>query len=192
LGATWFWQRSQEKKVEDQPTPTAAPQLLDLEISTIRDLNLKDAQGKQLYLRRIGSGTWIMTEPVRQNVDYEKVNPVIDQLGVASMLSTLSTPPAPDQTGLDKPTYVLTITDQSGKKHITEIGSETPTQSGYYVRRDSVVYVASKNDIDSLVDLFNNPPIQLSTASSTSSLAPGEVITGTMTVQPTPQGTATP
>ena len=83
LGATWYWQRTQKGKVEEQPTPTPASRLLDLDTSSIRDLKFVDAQGKQLYLRKIGSGTWIMTEPVRQNVDYEKVNPVVDQLGIA-------------------------------------------------------------------------------------------------------------
>jgi hypothetical protein len=192
LGATWFWQRSQKGKVEEQPTPTPAPRLLDLDTGTIRDFKIADAQGQQLYLRKNGSGTWIIIEPEGQNIDLERVNPVIDQLGFAEMLSTLTTPPAQEQTGLDEPAYVLTITDQSDKNYVIEIGSETPTQSGYYVRKDSVVYVASKNDIDSLVDLLKNPPIQLPTATATGSLVPQEVITGTLTVQPMLQNTATP
>lgn len=193
LAASWFWQRYQKSKAEGQPTPTPATGLLDLEDTrTVRDLKITDAQGSQLYLRKIGGGMWIMTEPERQNVDNEKVNPVIEQLGYADILSTLSTPPPQEQTGLDKPAYIVTITDETGKKYVLEIGSETPTQTGYYIRKDAVVYVASKSDIDSLVALIKTPPILLPTATATNSLAPGEVISGTMTIQPTPQATVTP
>lgn len=192
LGAAWLWQRSQTNKVKEEPTATPAPMLLELDTTTIRDLKIVDAQGKQLYLRKIGAGTWIMTEPERQNVDYEKVNPVVDQLGSAEVLNVLSTPPAQEQTGLDKPGYVVTITDQTGKNYVIEIGSETPTQSGYYVRKDGAVYVADKIGIDSLVDLLKNPPVAPPTATSTGLPAPEGVITGTMTVSPTPLGTATP
>ena len=117
---------------------------------------------------------------------------MVEQLVSAEVLIELSTPPAADQTGLDKPAYVLTITDQSGQKTVIEIGSETPTQTGYYIRKESVVYVADKFGIDNLVDMLKNPPIQPPTATATGSLAPQEAITGTVTTQPTPLGTVTP
>ena len=192
LGAAWLLQRSQTNKAKEEPTATPAPNLLDMDSTMIRDLKLEEAQGKQLYLRKIGVGNWIMTEPVRQNVDLEKVNSVVEQLVSAEVLNALLTPPSADQTGLDKPAYVLTITDQSGKKSVIEIGSETPTQSGYYVSKEGLVYVADKFGIDSLVDMLKNPPVAPPTATVTGSLATQEVITGTMTIQPTPLGTATP
>jgi hypothetical protein len=192
LGAAWLFQRSQTNKVKEEPTATPAPSLLDIDSTAIRDLKLEDAQGKQLYLRKIGVGNWIMTEPVRQNVDIEKVNGVVEQLVAAEVLNKLSTPPAADQIGLDKPAYVLTITDQSGKKSVIEIGAETPTQSGYYVSKEGSVYVADKFGIDSFVDFLKNPPVAPPTATATGSLVPQETITGTVTVQPTPLGTTTP
>ena len=133
-----------------------------------------------------------MTEPERSNVDLEKVNGVVEQLVAAEVLNVLSTPPAADQTGLNKPAYVLTVTDQSEKKFVIEIGSETPTQSGYYVSKEGLVYVADKFGIDSLVDFLKNPPVAPPTATPTGMLAPQEIITGTISVQPTPLGTATP
>ena len=192
LGAAWLWQRSQTNNVKEEPTATPAPNLLDMDSTNIRDLKLEEAQGKQLYLRKIGVGNWIMTEPERANVDLEKVNSVVEQLLSAEVLNELSTPPAADQTGLDKPAYILTITDQSGKKSVIQIGSETPTQSGYYIGKEGTVYVADKLGIDSLVDLLKNPPVAPPTATTTGSAASQEVITGTVTVQPPPLGTATP
>jgi hypothetical protein len=44
------------------------------------------------------------------------------------------------------------------------VGSATPTQSGYYVRKDGMVYVAGKFEIDDLVDLLKNPPVLPPTA----------------------------
>ena len=189
LGAAWIWQRSQNNKAENEPTSTPAASLLDLDTETIRDMKIEDAQGNQLYLRKLG-GVWIMTEPERQNADIEKVNSVVGQLVSAEVLNTLSTPPAQDQVGLATPAYVLTITDQSGKDYVLDIGSETPTQSGYYVRKDGIVLVVDKMAIDNLVDLLKNPPVVPSTA--TGVLTPQGVITGTMTISPTLQVTATP
>jgi len=163
LGAAWLWQRSQENKTEEQPTATPAPRLLDLESDAIRDLLIEDAQGNRLFLRKLGT-IWTMSEPERQNVDIEKVNSVIEPFVSAEVLNTLTTPPAQEQTGLATPAYELTFTDQNGKNYILDIGSETPTQSGYYVHTDGVVYVVGKFEIDSLVDLLKNTPVLPPTA----------------------------
>lgn len=157
LGAAWLWQRSQENQTEEQPTATPAARLLDLETDGIRDLQIEDAQGNRLFLRQLGT-IWVMEEPERQNVDIEKVNTAIEQLVSAEVINTLSTPPAQEQTGLVTPAYVLTITDLQGQAHVLDVGSVTPTQSGYYVRKDGTVYVVGKFEIDDLVDLLKNPP----------------------------------
>lgn len=191
LGAAWLWQRSQENKPEEQPTATPATRLLDLESDKIRDLQIEDTQGNRLSLSKLGP-IWAMTEPERQNVDIEKVNGVVDPFVSSEVLNTLSTPPAQEQTGLATPSYVLTITDLKGKATVFDIGSETPTQSGYYVRKDGVVYVVDKLEIDNLVELLKNPPVLPPTATATGALTPQGVITGTMTIPTTPQVTATP
>ena len=191
LGAAWLWQRSQGNKAKEEPTATPAPRLLDLDTDAIRDLQIEDAQGNRLFLEKLGP-IWAMTEPERQNVDIEKVNGVVGPLVSAEVLNILSTPPAQEQTGLATPAYVLTITDQDGKATVLDIGSETPTQSGYYVAKDGIVYVVDKMEIDNLVDLLKNPPVLPPTATSTGVITPQGVITGTVTIPTTPQVTATP
>jgi len=192
LAAAWLWQRNSTKKAEAAPTPTSAPMLLDIDPNNIRDLKIKDAQGKQLYLRRLGGGVWIMTEPERQNVDMDKVTTVVQSIAFIDILSTLSTPPPTDQIGLATPAYVVTITDQTGKSTIFEVGAETPTQTGYYIRMNGTVYVVSKMNIDNLVDMLKNPPVAPPTATATGSVTPQTIITGTQTIQSTPAITVTP
>lgn len=191
LVAAYIWQRTSTKKAEAAPTPTPAPMLLDLDPNNIRDLKIKDAQGKQLYLRKLG-GIWIMTEPERQNVDNDKVTTQVQSLAFIDILNTLPTPPPDDQIGLATPAYVVTITDQSGKNYVFEVGAETPTQAGYYVRMNGTVQVVSKANIDGLVDMLKNPPVAPATPTATGSVTPGAIITGTQTIQPTPAITVTP
>jgi len=192
LAGTWYWQRSEEKKVAEEPTPTEAKTLLDVDINNIRDLKIEDAQGKRLNLRKVSSGLWIMTEPERQNVDLEAVNTKIDQLTLLSALNTIQSPPTDEQIGLAAPAYKITVTNQDGKDTVLEIGEETPTQSGYYLRLNGTVYVISKASIDALTDMLANPPIAKSTQTPTGATSSQGIITATLTTTATQTVTATP
>ncbi len=61
--------------------------------------------------------------------------------------------------GLDKPAYTIQVTIIGGAQHIIEVGNQTPTGSGYYVRFDEgAISVISKDGIDSLANLISTPP----------------------------------
>lgn len=192
LAGAFLWQRSQEENAEQEPTPTSPVMMLGLDTIQIRDLKIEDAQGGRAYLRRVGGSSWIMTEPERHNLDVEVMSQKLDQLSLMSPLSTLADPPAMDQIGLEDPAYTLTVTDESGKDHILEVGDKTATQSGYYVRFNGNVYVVSQMTIDELVDMLANPPIEVPTATATSALPVPEIISGTMTAPAVELPTSTP
>jgi hypothetical protein len=61
--------------------------------------------------------------------------------------------------GLETPTYTIELTFDSGIKHIIQVGTLTPTNSGYYVNYDSGnLYVVAKSGIDALLNLLTSPP----------------------------------
>lgn len=184
LGAAWYWQKYQGKKVEAEPSPTPQTLLPDLNISTIREIKIDDSKGKQLFLQNISTGIWIMTQPERQAVDVEALTTKIQQLTYLTALSTLKTPPPDDQIGLVTPAFVITLTNQDGKVTVLNIGALTPTQDGYYIRLDSKTYVVSKTDIDAVTDMLANPPILTPTTTPTVAGSSTEIITGTATSQP--------
>ena len=77
---------------------------------------------------------------------------------------------------MDTPAYTIDLTFASGIKHIIQVGSLTPTTSGYYVRYDARnLYVVSQSGIDALLNLLTAPPFP-----------------ATETPLPTIEGTATP
>ena len=190
LAGAWLWQRSEEQKAEQEPTPTARAMLLELDTPQIRDIKIENAQGARLYLRRIGGGSWIMTEPERQNLDSQIMAGKLDQIVLMSALNTLTDPPGAAQIGLEPPAYIITVTDEDGRDHKLEVGAVTPTQSGYYLRMNGVVYVVSNINIDELVGMMANPPIEVPTA--TSEIPAQDVITGTVTAPAVQLPTSTP
>lgn len=186
LAAALLWQRSEENKSASEPTPTLPARLLDIDANTIRDIKIDDDQNNRLFLRKLGGGLWIMTEPERQNLDLEELNARVTQLSLINIMTTLQPAPEADEIGLLPPAYTLTITDEAGKKYILDVGSETPTQSGYYVRMNGSIYVVSKFNIDGMIEMLENPPIAPPTGTPTGAVAPQEVITGTAVTTTTP------
>ena len=192
LAGALFWQRSQDEKATEEPTPTTPAMLLGLDVIQIRDIQIENAQGERLLLRRVGGGSWIMTEPERQSLDTQIMSEKLNQLALMSPLSMLSDPPPAGQIGLENPSYTITVTDESNQDHILEVGAETPTQSGYYIQLNEDVYVVSKFTIDELVDMMVNPPIQIPTATATGAIPVPELITGTVTAPAAELPTSTP
>lgn len=61
--------------------------------------------------------------------------------------------------GLDSPLYTIELAFSSKIKHVIQIGTLTPTNSGYYVRYDAGnLYVISQSGIDALLNLLTAPP----------------------------------
>jgi len=93
--------------------------------------------------------------------------------------------------GLDKPAFVITVEIGSAKKHVLEVGDQTPTNTGYYVRLDGGrMAIVAQSGIEPLTGLLTSPPY-LNTLTPTPSpipptatpLPPTEAVP---TVTPTP------
>jgi hypothetical protein len=190
LLAAWLWQRSEENKSEEEveATPTPVAMLLELNPSLIRRLTIEDGQKNRVALTTQDGSTWVMVDAEAQEVDGQMVADVLTQFAGARVLNTLATPPADSAMGMAQPAYVITLLDQGDKVYEVEVGVQTPTQSGYYVRRDGVVYVVSKANLDNLLGMVEHPPLfPTPTLSATQ-----EMISGTLTISPTQTITATP
>jgi hypothetical protein len=61
--------------------------------------------------------------------------------------------------GLDTPAYAINIEFAEGKTRLLEVGDNTPTNSGYYVRLDrGKILIVGLSGIDSLTNLVIFPP----------------------------------
>ncbi len=89
--------------------------------------------------------------------------------------------------GFDNPAYVITIEFKDGKKRTLEVGDNTPSGNGYYVRVDKdKMLITDLNGIEALLQLGFFPPY-LNTPTPTA-LPPTETPVPTVeaAVTPTP------
>ena len=193
LGGLWFWQQSGGKSPgsSETPSPTAPPLLLSIDPTQLREIKVEDAAGQRLVLSSLGGANWIIMEPVRDNVDMETFASTLQQLSMLQPLSSVDPIPPLDQIGMVIPAYRITITDHDGQETVLDVGTKTPTQSGYYVRVDGKLYVVGASTIDSFVGMLSNPPVAPKTVTPTE-LSSSGTITTTLTTPPEITGTVTP
>jgi hypothetical protein len=139
----------------------------------------------------LGGSTWIITEPDRENVDMEAFTGVLQQFTLIEPLSMVDPFPPLDQIGMVVPAYTITVTDQDGKDTVIDVGAQTPTQSGYYVRVEGKLYVVGLGAIDAFLDMLTNPPVPPKTSTPTD-ISPSGTLTTTLTTPSLETATATP
>ncbi len=163
LGAAYVFQQHTMNTAASQTTPTATPEqnLLNIQSSALRSLRIEDAQGKTVALSRDASGKWTLTEPKPPATDTGRVEQAVSNLNGLLIMNKLVTPPPAQDTGLAKPAYTITLDTGSGQPQVVQIGTVTPTGTGYYAQlKGGPVVVVSKSSVDGLLDIFNTPPIQ--------------------------------
>jgi hypothetical protein len=133
-------------------------------------------------MQRDLSKTWVITAPTSGVADQGLAGAAESQVGALSIIASLATPPSQGEVGLDHPVYIIDLGFVSGASHKIEVGSLTPTSSGYYVRFDGgKIFIISQSGIDALSNLLKAPPYPptatpVATPESTSTL-PLEIAT---------------
>jgi hypothetical protein len=134
------------------PTPGATP-LFGPEEGLPTSIEIKPADGEIVKIVRDEQNVWSLELPLAA-----EANPALAE-GAASQVATLAMELELEDGdlevfGLDPPSHVITIEFESGSKHVLEIGDNTPTNSGYYVRLDQDrLMIVGLNGIDSLLNL---------------------------------------
>jgi len=159
--AGFFFFRGRISTEFSVPTPTAISYsyLVTQADGTLVNLRIYDNYYHTTQMYRDSSGNWLISQPATVPADQGLAGAAEAQVGALKILTTLSSQPNLKDIGLDFPTYTLRLTYSNGNQHIIEVGTVTPTGSGYYVRFDGGgIYVISKDGIDALVNLVKSPP----------------------------------
>lgn len=133
LGGYYYFfevRRTEQKQAAEQ----AEKKLFQFKADDVQDITLKRTD-EEIILKK-QDNAWKLTQPVNVLADKTAINRLITGLVNAERGRTIAEKAENDQDfGFDKPELVLTATVQGVEKpmHIT-IGSQTPTQSGYYAR----------------------------------------------------------
>ncbi|MFH2102703.1 MAG: DUF4340 domain-containing protein [Chloroflexota bacterium] len=142
-----------------EPTPTALGyNFLVTENSFLASLRMYDPEYHFLLLERGEDAIWTVTLPHPGDADQALAEAAATQALSIRIVTMLETAPSLDTLGLNPPAFTIILTFVNGREYTIEIGSLTPTSSGYYARRsDGQIFVISTS-IDALLGLLENPP----------------------------------
>jgi hypothetical protein len=187
-GAIYFNQ--QKKTSASAATPTASQTFLfSSQDGNPTDIKIADTTGHTVEIARDAKGNWTLKAPTVDAADQSAAEAAATQVTSLNLLAKVQIGLA--DVGLDKPTYTMTVTFDSGKTHKVLIGVENPIQTGYYVQVDGgAVQVADKSGIDALTGMLSAPPY-LATLTPTITLTPIPSDTPTPAPTDTPAPTAT-
>ena len=144
-----------------QATPTSPGNnfLITKADGILQILRIFDMQDQPFQMQRDTSSAWIITLPIPGFADQTLAGAAETQVGALRIVTALDNSLILKDAGLDSPSYTIELTFEGDKKHIMQIGSLTPTKSGYYVHFDSVnLFVVAQSGIDALLNLLNAPP----------------------------------
>ena len=186
LIAAYFIVRTHSPVFSTQATPTVLGNefIFTQADGDLQSLNISDKQGHITQIQRDTSGAWIVSKPIPGPADQSLAGAAVTQVTSLRIITLLENTLNLKDAGLDFPAYTLKFTFASGSQHELEVGTLTPTSSGYYVRYDGGnIYVIASAGVDALVNLVTSPPYP-----PTETPSPTALITDT----PTPGATVKP
>ena len=179
-GGLYFQKYQSNKQAQVTPTPEINVLFPGVTKDQVTGLEIDDNQGKKLVIAQDPSGSWVVTGFSAADTDPTGIDSMLNQVTSLSILSDLENPPALDVVGLTTPAYIFHITLQDGQQKTLNIGTLTPTKSGYYARLgENNPIVVSKYAVDNIMKLLVNPPI--------ATPIPTVVATDMIGATPTPQ-----
>ena len=192
LGLYAFYLNREKENAEAEATPTGeeAAFVFDVPSSDIKSIEIKPADGETVRVARNAENVWALELPIKAEANQGLAEGAASQ--VTALQVTAQVDGDPEIFGLDNPVYVFSVEYADGKTHTLEVGDNTPTNSGYYVRVDNdKMMITSLSGIDSLLNLVNFPPY-LNTPTPTAlpptetPVPPTEAPTLETTLTPTP------
>ncbi|HLO18514.1 MAG TPA: hypothetical protein VK206_27030 [Anaerolineales bacterium] len=163
LAGAYYYLNKREKPADigstAEPSPQVAPAyLFSAAQGTPTSIRVESKSGKTVEVVRGADNAWALTQPIETKAEQGAAEAAASQITTMRILDSVPDLD-PKIVGLDIPEYVLTIKFTSGVEQKADIGVVTPTESGYYVRdMAGKIVIISKDAIDSLVTLLDNPP----------------------------------
>lgn len=121
-------------------------------------IRMEAKSGETVEVARGAENAWMVNQPIEGKAEPGAAEAAASQLTTIRVLDRVPDLD-PKDVGLEVPEYVLTIKFTGGAEYIVEVGNVTPSESGYYVRdADGKITIVSRDAIDSLLSLLQNPP----------------------------------
>ena len=155
-GAVW-WLELRNPAPADKPAAGQAP-VFDLKPDDVSRVEVVDA-GQTVAVERTDGG-WKLVEPAAEEADARRIDSAVGQ--VAKLNATRKLEDATDLAsyGLSSPTGRLLLKMKDGSSQELLVGSKTPDQASYYVKRaDSpAIFVTATFALGDLMRWPSDPP----------------------------------
>ena len=163
LAFSLYWQnRNKGNQGEVTPSPIVQS-LLDIKSGEISTLRIEDERGGVVEIKHVEGNRWILVFPKSEATDSNAVDGMVNKFVSLHVLSTIDPAPPDDATGLKKPQYKIHLRVKDGRQMIVNVGVQTATGSGYYVKvDDGFVKVVDKIGMEAVTNLIYQPPVLLS------------------------------
>ena len=157
-GYTYYLNNNAETIAEATPAPESeATFVFESDAGIITSIEIKPADGETVKVERNADNAWAVTLPFEIEADQGLVEAAASQITALTVLDKVEADL--DILGLDSPQYVITVKFEDGTQHTLEVGDNTPTNKGYYVRMDQKdTLIVSLSGIDALINLTYAPP----------------------------------
>lgn len=187
VAIAYFINRNTQIAKEAEITPTVTEQFVFDATKTIKSIKVEPAEGPTTAIERNADNVWVLTQPEAAEADQALSEAAASQITSLKIIQTIEGSD-PSIFGFDAPTYVITITFEDGASNKLEVGDNTPTNKGYYVRLDGKdMFIVSLNSIDALSNLVDFPPyLHTPTPTATATPLPTATPVSTSEVTPTP------
>ena len=192
VGFTWLFQRYQANKTASLPTSTALPTVekaYDLANQGLSELTIEDNQGNKIDLYRNSTTTdlWEIRDVPTDKADNIAIQTAISELLSINIIDRLAVVPPLESIGLVFPQYTLTMQTPGGQQIITDVGIETPIETGYYIRVGSgTVLIVDKSTLDGILNYLQEPPLIATPTPGATESETGTPIAPDNQVTPTP------
>lgn len=159
--AAAYYFNSRAKTAEAEATPEATTPPIEYLFSPSEGfptrIRVESKDGKVVEVARNEENAWVLILPEEAEADQassEAAATQVTTMRIVDRVPSLS----PEAVGLDVPEYTFTFQFPGGERTV-EVGSLTPTESGYYVRSEkSGIVIVSRSAVDALVGLLTTPP----------------------------------
>jgi hypothetical protein len=162
LAFSLYWQNSDKENQEEITPSPVVESLLDISSDEISTLRIEDEGGRAVEIKRVEGNEWILVVPKSEATDSNAVEGMVNQFVSSHVLSTIDPAPPDDATGLKNPEYQIHLLLKKGRQMIINVGVQTATGSGYYVKMDDgFVKIVDKFGLEAVTNLIYQPPVLL-------------------------------
>lgn len=159
IGAALYMNRQAEEKAAATETPGTEETFIFDETLAVNAIEVSNADGVSARIERNADKAWVLSKPEKAEADQGASEAAATQIGAIRIIIPVENADDLSIFGLDTPDYLINVEFEDGTKSTLEVGDKTPTENGYYVRKDKKdVFVVALSGIDTLGNLLIAPP----------------------------------